>query len=120
MNKGLCGLHVLHNYFKVGSAATSWQIDHFLSSLYTLFEDCPAKLQDYYGISKTDKTLKFIKRKWLDSRELEPEPCFPWSWSRSSKFSHAPELLLFFNILLNLFFKNYINIQYFNCNRKNE
>ena len=36
-----------------------------------------------------------------------PEPCFPWSWSRSrsSKFSHAPGLLLFFNILFNIFFK---------------
>ena len=33
----------------------------------------------------------------------DSELCFSWSWS--SKFSHAPGLLLFFIILLNLFLK---------------
>ena len=48
-------------------------------------------------------------------RELELEP-----GAGALNFSHAPGLLWFFNILLNLFFKNYVNIQYFNYNRKNE
>ena len=38
-------------------------------------------------------------------RQNAPELCFPWSWSWSSKFSHAPGLLLFIYILLIFFIK---------------
>ena len=58
--------------------------------------------------------------------ELEPEAgalwshVFPGAGAGALNFSILQGSFLFFNMLLNLCFKNYINIQYFSYNRKNE
>ena len=38
-----CGLDVVDNSFKSGMDATGWQVSSFLSSLYYLFKDAPAR-----------------------------------------------------------------------------
>lgn len=48
VNIGSCGLHVLHNAFKTGILATSWDISSLLSSLYYLFK---VQLRNYHRLS---------------------------------------------------------------------
>lgn len=48
INVGSCGLHVVNNAFKAGATSTSWGITDFLSSLYYLFKDSPARREDYF------------------------------------------------------------------------
>lgn len=54
INVGSCGLHQLHNSFKSAVNATTWDIQHILSSLYTLFKHTPARRQDYELVTKQD------------------------------------------------------------------
>ena len=44
---GSCGLHQIHNAFRFGSSQSDWNIDSYLSSLYYLFHDSPARRDDY-------------------------------------------------------------------------
>lgn len=52
-NIGSCGLHIVHNSFKCGHNAASWDVDNFLSSLHYLFKDSPARRDDFYTITGT-------------------------------------------------------------------
>lgn len=45
---GSCGLHVLNNVFQVGSRSSGWEVNEFLSSLYYLFKDSPARSSDFF------------------------------------------------------------------------
>ena len=47
VNIGSCGLHIVHNVFKAGYKATGWEVAHFLSALHTLFDDVPARREDF-------------------------------------------------------------------------
>ena len=66
INIGSCGLHVVHNSFKRGIASTEWKVSSFLSSLYYLLKDAPARLEDYIHASDSSlKLLKFVSQRWL-------------------------------------------------------
>jgi len=68
LNIGSCGLHILHNAFKHGCFASKWEINNFLSSLYYLFKDSPARREDFVNISKADLfPKKFVNHRWLES-----------------------------------------------------
>ena len=68
INIGSCGLHVVHNSFKRGMDATGWQESSFLSSLYYLFKDAPARGEDIVTISgSTLMALKFVSHRWLEN-----------------------------------------------------
>ena len=68
INIGSCGLHVVHNSFKRGINATGWQVSSFLSSLYYLFKDAPARKEDFATISgSTLMPLKFVSHRWLEN-----------------------------------------------------
>ena len=68
INIGSCGLHVVHNSFKRGMDATGWQVSSFLSSLYYLFKDAPARREDFVTISgSTLMPLKFVSHRWLEN-----------------------------------------------------
>ena len=47
INIGSCGLHQLHNAFRAGMVETGWDIIHSLSAMYTLFNDVPARRDDF-------------------------------------------------------------------------
>ena len=47
VNVGLCSLHTVHGVFRDGAAASGWDIYAFLSSVYYLFKDTPARREDY-------------------------------------------------------------------------
>lgn len=68
VNVGSCGLHILHNAFKAGVNATNWEISHKLSSLYTLFDDVPARRADYELATKsTVFPLPFCSHRWVEN-----------------------------------------------------
>ena len=51
INIGSCGLHIMHSAFKTGAQSTKWEISSFLSSLYYLFKDSPARREDFQKIT---------------------------------------------------------------------
>jgi len=68
LNIGSCSLHTVHNAFKSGCEASSWEIDDFLSSLYYLFKDSPARREDFLVVSETGIfPKKFVKHRWLEN-----------------------------------------------------
>ena len=59
---GSCGLHQIHNAFRFGSSQSDWNIDSYLSSLYYLFHDSPARRDDYEQGSHMWHTLYQLKK----------------------------------------------------------
>ncbi|KAL8580318.1 hypothetical protein ACOMHN_030942 [Nucella lapillus] len=45
LQTGSCGIHIVHNAFKAGcnAAGSDWEMEDFLTKLYILFLDCPAR-----------------------------------------------------------------------------
>ena len=65
---GSCGLHILHGSYETGLKATGWQINSFLSNLYYLFKDSPARRADYSRITGSALfAKKFCATRWLDN-----------------------------------------------------
>lgn len=63
---GSCGLHILHNAFQRGHAATQWEIKSFLTSLFFLFHDSPARREDFLKIARsTAFPLKFCCHRYV-------------------------------------------------------
>lgn len=68
INIGSCGLHIVHNAFKAGVTASGWIISSFLTSLYYLFKDCPARREDYTTTTGFSVfPLKFVSHRWLEN-----------------------------------------------------
>ena len=68
INIGSCGLHIVNNSFKRGINATGWKVESFLSSLYYLFKDAPARREDYHTTTNaTLMPLKFVMHRWLEN-----------------------------------------------------
>ena len=65
---GSCGLHVVHHAFKTGAQASEWNVEEFLSSLYWLFVDSPARKEDFIEIRRSNMfPLKFCAHRWLEN-----------------------------------------------------
>ncbi|KAK5880613.1 hypothetical protein CesoFtcFv8_023623 [Champsocephalus esox] len=60
LNVGSCGLHILHNSFRAGCAATHWELGHALSTLKWLFKDVPARREDYTEVTGTSFPLTSV------------------------------------------------------------
>ena len=68
---GSCGLHILHNSFKAGFEQTSWHLDSFLRSLYTMFHDVPARRDDFIAITGTNIfPMKFCAHRWIENARV--------------------------------------------------
>ncbi|GBO13657.1 Signal transducer and activator of transcription 5B, partial [Araneus ventricosus] len=61
------GLHIMHNAFKAGCIASTWGIVDFLTSLYYLFENSPARRDDFLKESERALPKKFIQLRWLEN-----------------------------------------------------
>lgn len=65
LQTGSCGLHTLHNAFRAGCVATDWDMEGFLSSLFILFHDSPARREDFVTITGSSIfSLKFCKHRY--------------------------------------------------------
>jgi len=68
LNIGSCGLHIIHGAFKDGAKATGWKVDRFLSSMYWLFKDTPARREDFVKVTEfTRFPVKFCQNRWLEN-----------------------------------------------------
>ncbi|KAF4097454.1 hypothetical protein G5714_021462 [Onychostoma macrolepis] len=63
---GSCGLHTLHNAFKAGFSM--WQVEKLLRSMHTLFNNVPARREDYVTVTKSSVfPLSFCGHRWLEN-----------------------------------------------------
>ena len=68
LNIGSCGLHILHGAFKDGAVASGLQLDRLFSNLHWLFQDSPARREDYTKVTGSSLfALKFCKHRWLEN-----------------------------------------------------
>ncbi|KAK0052349.1 trafficking protein particle complex subunit 11 [Biomphalaria pfeifferi] len=68
LNVGSCGLNIVHNSFKAGHSATSWDIGSWLSALHWLFKDSPARREDFINLIGTSTfALRFCGHRWLEN-----------------------------------------------------
>lgn len=67
LNIGSCSLHVVHGGFKYGATSTGWKLDSVLRSLWYVFENAPARREDYETITgSTVYPLRFCATRWLE------------------------------------------------------
>lgn len=68
LNIGSCGLHTLHNAFKAAVSDTDWDIGHKLSALHTLFDETPARREDYEKVTRQQLyPLQFCAHRWVEN-----------------------------------------------------
>ena len=65
LNIGSCGLHQLHNALKAGVEVTGWDLSHSMSAMHKLFDDVPARREDYETATETDLyALPVCSHRW--------------------------------------------------------
>ena len=65
---GSCNLHIVHNAFRDGAKAAAWEIDNFLSSLFWLFKDSPARREDFTNVTHSIMfPLKMCSHRWIEN-----------------------------------------------------
>jgi len=68
LNVGSCGLHQVHGAFQAGAQSCGWEVSKFLSSLYWLFKDTPARREDFKTVTGCEQfPKKFCIHKWLEN-----------------------------------------------------
>ena len=65
---GSCGLHTVNNSFKQGKNSTEWKLKKLLTSVYTIFHECPSQRSDYQTLTAatdSDYPLNFCGHCWV-------------------------------------------------------
>ena len=76
---GSCSLHIMHGTFRTGVKKTKWGIDSILKALHNLFEDSPAKREDYQQITGSDIfPLPFCGHRWLEDKKVASRALDIW------------------------------------------
>ena len=76
---GSCSLHVVHGALRTGVQKTKWSIDGILRALYNLFNDSPAKREDYKTITGSDIfPLQFCGHRWLEDKKVAERAISIW------------------------------------------
>lgn len=69
MNIGSCELHQVHNSYHLAVNETGWRMDHFLTNIYYLFKNVPARWEDYTKETKSSEfPLKFAAHRWVENQ----------------------------------------------------
>ena len=72
LNIGSCGLHIVHGAFKHGCNATKWDIAAVMRSMHSLFNETPARREDYAKVTRSDLFGKsFCNTRWLRMCQLQ-------------------------------------------------
>jgi len=59
LNIGSCGLQIVNGAFRTGFRVADWGVTKFLSSLYWLFKDTPARREDYTQACEATGNVRF-------------------------------------------------------------
>ncbi|KAJ8399437.1 hypothetical protein AAFF_G00411490 [Aldrovandia affinis] len=74
---GSCGLHTLHNAFKCGFVA--WGLDRLLKAMHTLFNNVPARREDYMQVTKSSVfPLSFCAHRWVENLPVVERALAVW------------------------------------------
>lgn len=77
---GTCGLHVVHNAYKAGVVASTWGLDVLLSSLSMLFDNSPARREDFTAITgQSTFPLKYVAHRWVENVRVIERALLLWS-----------------------------------------
>ena len=70
-NVGSCSLHIVHGGFRSGESKTKWGIDILLKALDNLFDESPAKREDYTRTTGSDFfPLPFYGHRWFEDKNV--------------------------------------------------
>ena len=87
---GTCGLHVVHGALRKGFEETGWKLERLLRSLFYLFEDSPARRQDYTEITGSSVfPLRFCCVRWIENCSVAERGIFIWNYIK--KYVHTIE-----------------------------
>ena len=76
---GTCGLHVVHGALRKGFEETGWKLDRLLRSLWYLFNESPARRQDYAEITgSTVFPLQFCGARWIENCSVAERASLIW------------------------------------------
>ena len=76
---GSCGLHVLHGAFRTGFEKTSWKIDRLLKSLWYIFDESPARRENYTLITGSQIfPLQFCGTRWIEDSSVAERAIALW------------------------------------------
>ena len=76
---GTCGLHVGHGAFRTGFEKTEWKIDRLLKSLWYLFNESPARREDYTRITGSSTfPLQFCGTRWVEDCNVAERAILIW------------------------------------------
>ena len=79
INVGSCSLHVVHGAFRSDESKTKWGIDTLLKALHNLFDESPAKREDYTKITGSDIfPLPFCSHRWLKDKSVAERALQIW------------------------------------------
>ena len=79
LNVGSCSLHVVHGAFRNGIKQTNWEIDLLLRSLHSLFNETPARREDYTKITGSRVfPQQFCGHRWLEDKKIAERAVEIW------------------------------------------
>ena len=79
LNVGSCSLHVVHGAFRNGIKQTNWGIDLLLRSLHNLFNETPARWEDYTKITGSGVfPQQFCGHRWLEDKKVAERALEIW------------------------------------------
>ena len=55
---GSCGLHVVHNAFKAGFEATTWDLRSFMCASHQIFHESPARREAFTKIKGSEQSME--------------------------------------------------------------
>ncbi|KAL3225739.1 hypothetical protein MRX96_049147 [Rhipicephalus microplus] len=68
LDLGTCGLHTIHNAYRVGVVASKWGLENLLSSLSAIFHDAPARREDFSTVTgQVTFPLNFASHRWVEN-----------------------------------------------------
>ncbi len=79
LNVGSCSLHVVHGAFRNGATKTNWGVDSVLKALFRLFDESPAKREDYISITGSQVfPLPFCGHRWVEDKDVAERAIQIW------------------------------------------
>ena len=80
INVGSCSLHVVHGTFRIGVIKTQWGVDSVLKALHNLFDESPAKREDYIKVAVSEMfALPFCGHKWIEDKKAAERGLQIWA-----------------------------------------
>lgn len=68
---GSCGLHNVHNGFKASFNESGWKINEFLKALFYLYDNSPARREDYLKVSTVNFFPKYFGGiRWIENHDV--------------------------------------------------